>query len=161
MPISEYIRNIRAKIGNDLLLLPGVTAVVINSRNEVLLQLRRDTQTWAPPSGGMEPGENLAQCAMREVLEETGIEVVPEAIAAVLSGDEYAVTYPNGDRIAVVSTVFRCRPRSESMPHVNDDESLDIQFFPNDDLPENMLPRHKRITGMALRGETLAAFDPP
>lgn len=69
MPISEYIRNIRAKIGNDLLLLPGVTAVVINSRNEVLLQLRRDTQTWAPPSGGMEPGENLAQCAMREVLE--------------------------------------------------------------------------------------------
>ena len=52
MPISEYIRNIRGKIGNDLLLLPGVTAVVINERDEILLQLRRDTKTWAPPSGG-------------------------------------------------------------------------------------------------------------
>ena len=76
MPISEYIRNIRGKIGNDLLLLPGVTAVVINERDEILLQLRRDTKTWAPPSGGLEPGENLAQCVMREVLEETGIEIM-------------------------------------------------------------------------------------
>ena len=44
MPPSEYIKNIRAKIGKDLLLLPGVTAIVINKRGEILLQLRRDTR---------------------------------------------------------------------------------------------------------------------
>ena len=161
MPISEYIKNIRAKIGNDRLILNGTSAVIINKRNEVLLQLRSDVPIWTILGGYIDPGEDIADCVIREVHEEAGIKVVPEAIAAVLSGDEYAVTYPNGDRIAVVSTVFRCRPRSESMPHVNDDESLDIQYFPSDDLPENMLPRHKRIIGKALRGEILAAFDPP
>ena len=143
MPISEYIRNLRAKVGNDLLLLPGVTAVVIKARGEVLLQLRRDTQTWAPPSGGIEPGETAAAGVVREVREETGLRIVPEAIVAVLSGEDYSVTYPNGDRLATVTTVFRCRPLDAEQPRVNDDESLLIRYFPGDALPANMLPRHQ------------------
>ncbi len=161
MPVSDYIKNIRAKIGNDLLLLPGVTAVVINERDEILLQLRRDTKTWAPPSGGLEPGENLAQCVIREVREETGIEVFPESIIAVLSGDDFTVTYPNGDQIGVVSCVFRCRPRLETAPRVNDDESLEMRYFPPGDLPDNMLPRHKRIISKALENSPRAFFNPP
>ncbi|MCY4018142.1 MAG: NUDIX domain-containing protein [Chloroflexi bacterium] len=160
MPISDYIKNIRAKIGNDLLLLPGVTAVVINSRDELLLQLRRDTKTWAPPSGGLEPGENLAQCVIREVLEETGIEVIPESIIAVLSGDDFTVTYPNGDQIGVVSTVFRCRPCAESVPRVNDNESLDMRYFHPNALPENMLPRHRWIIAKALENDSDTYFNP-
>lgn len=161
MPISEYIKGIRAKIGNDVLLLPGVTAVVINNQHEILLQLRRDTQTWAPPSGGVEPGETVAECAMREVLEETGIHVVPEAISAVLSGTDYFVTYPNGDQMAAVTTVFRCRPRQAVAPRENDDESLDIRYFPSDDLPDNMLPRHRHIISGALAHSPSAYFNPP
>ncbi|MCY4071159.1 MAG: NUDIX domain-containing protein [Chloroflexi bacterium] len=161
MPISDYIKNIRAKIGNDLLLLPGVTAVVINERNEMLLQLRRDTKTWAPPSGGLEPGENLAQCVIREVREETGIEVFPESIIAVLSGDDFTVTYPNGDQIGVVSTVFRCRPREGSTPRVNDDESLEMRYFHPGDLPDNMLARHKWIISKALEDHPKTYFNPP
>jgi len=161
MPISEYIKNIRAKIGNDLLLLPGVTAVVINDRDEVLLQLRRDTDTWAPPSGGVEPGETVAECAIREVLEETGIEVLPEAVVAVLSGEAYNVTYPNGDQMATVTTVFRCRPLNAKTPRVNDDESQDVRYFLCDALPENMLPRHQWIIRLALNSSARAYFDPP
>ena len=161
MPISEYIKNIRAKIGSDLLLLPGVTAVVVNEQDEVLLQLRRDTKTWAPPSGGVEPGETVADAAIREVYEETGIAVVPQRVVAVLSGSDYFVTYPNGDQMATVTTVFRCRPVQPSAPRVNDDESFDIRYFPSDALPENMLPRHKRIISMALENELQAYFDPP
>ena len=161
MPISQYIKNIRAKIGNDLLLLPGVTAVVINARDEILLQLRRDTNTWAPPSGGVEPGETVAECAMREVLEETGIMVAPEAIVAVLSGVAYNVTYPNGDQMATVTTVFRCRPVDDKTPRVNDDESQDIRYFPSDALPANMLPRHQWIISLALKSNRRAYFDSP
>lgn len=161
MPISPYIANIRAKIGQDLLLLPGVTAVVINARDEVLLQLRRDTETWAPPSGGVEPGETVAGAAIREVLEETGISVVPERVVAVLSGRDYLVTYSNGDQMATVTTVFRCRPADDSSPRVNDDESLAIRYFPRAAVPENMLPRHKRIIALALAGEASPYFDPP
>lgn len=161
MPISDYIKNIRAKIGKDLLLLPGVTAVVINEHDDVLLQLRRDTQTWAPPSGGVEPGETVAEAALREVFEEAGIEVLPVAIVAVLSGKDYIFSYPNGDRMATVTTVFRCRPCDADAPLVNDDESLDIHYFPSGKLPDNMLPRHKRIIAQALADERSVYFDPP
>ena len=162
MPISEYIRNIRARIGDDLLLLPGVTAVVINERAEILLQLRRDSETWAPPSGGVEPGETVADCAIREVREETGIEILPERIVAVLSGADYNVTYPNGDRMATVTTVFRCRPLdSAEAPRVNDDESQAVRYFPQDSLPENMLPRHRWIIALALEKSPSVYFDAP
>ncbi len=160
MPISDYIKNLRAKIGQDLLLVPGVTAVVINQRGEVLLQLRRDTGTWAPPSGGGEPGETIAECAIREVREEAGIEVRPEAVVAVLSGEDYTVIYPNGDKLATVTTVFRCRPMDDSAPRVNDDESQDIRYFPIDGLPENMLPRHRWMIGLALDDSGGVYFDP-
>lgn len=161
MPISEYIRQIRAKIGSDLLLLPGVTAVVINEHDEVLLQLRRDTQTWAPPSGGVEPGETVADTAIREVREETGVDIVPDRVVAVLSGSEYFATYPNGDQMATVTTVFRCRPVQPTAPRVNDDESLDIRYFPRDALPDSMLPRHKSIISLALKHDAQAYFNPP
>lgn len=161
MPISDYIKNIRAKIGGDLLLLPGVTAVVINERNEILLQLRRDTNTWAPPSGGVEPGETIAETAMREVLEEAGIEIQPEAVVAVLSGADYNVTYANGDQLATVTTVFRCRPLNSETPRVNDDESQDVRYFPCDALPDDMLPRHRCIISLALKNEPSAYFDAP
>lgn len=161
MPISDYIKHIRAKIGKDLLLLPGVTAVVINDREEVLLQLRRDTNTWAPPSGGVEPGETVADCAIREVREEARIAVAPEAIVAVLSGAAYNVTYPNGDQLATVTTVFRCRPLNAKTPRVNDDESQDIRYFKRDALPENILPRHQWIIAKALDSGAGVYFNPP
>lgn len=161
MPISQYVDHLRAKIGHDLLLLPGVTAVVINDGGEILLQLRRDTDAWAPPSGGVEPGETVAESAIREVREETGIDILPQAVVAVLSGAEYNVTYANGDQLATVTTVFRCRPLNAARPRVNDDESRDIRFFPRDDLPENMLPRHRWIISLALNCNARAYFNPP
>ncbi len=160
MPISDYIKKIRAKIGKDLLLVPGVTAVVINDHAEILLQLRRDTGTWAPPSGSVDPGETIAECAIREVLEETGITILPEAVVAVLSGTAYNVTYPNGDKLATVTTVFRCRPMDDSAPRVNDDESQAIRYFRCDALPENMLPRHRWMIGLALDDGEGVYFDP-
>lgn len=161
MPISDYIKKIRAKIGKDLLLVPGVTAVVINDHDEILLQLRRDTGTWAPPSGSVEPGETVAECGIREVLEETGITILPEAVVAVLSGAEYNVTYPNGDKLATVTTLLRCHPKDDITPWVNDDESQDIRYFPSDALPENMLPRHRWMIGLALDDDPRAYFEPP
>ena len=161
MPISDYIKQIRTKIGTDLLLVPGVTAVVINKHDEILLQLRRDTGTWAPPSGSVEPGETVAECAIREVREESGITIVPEAVVAVLSGAGYTVTYPNGDRLATVTTVFRCRPVNDLSPRVNDDESQDMRYFPGDALPKNMLPRHRWMVNLALANHAHTYFDSP
>src|SRR5258705_11990289 len=71
MPISTYMRDIRAKIGHDVLLQPGVAAIILNAAGQVLLQRRSDNGEWGLPGGIMEPGEGPAGTAGREIREET------------------------------------------------------------------------------------------
>ena len=101
MPISEYLKNLRARIGHDVLLTPGVAAVIVNDRGEVLLQRRSDDGRWGLPGGAMEPGEEPAETLVREVREETALEVVPERIVGVYSGPDFRVRYGNGDEAMI------------------------------------------------------------
>lgn len=156
MPISDYIRAIRGKIGTDLLLSPGVAAVVINADGEVLLQRRSDNGQWGLPGGALDPGEEPADAVAREVLEETGVEVVPERLVGVYSGPDHHFFYPNGDEVVIVSMVFACRPVS-GQPRVNDDESLEVRYFAADALPDMVERNHMRIQ-QALRHEERAHF---
>jgi 8-oxo-dGTP pyrophosphatase MutT (NUDIX family) len=55
---------------------PGVAAVIFDE-GRVLLQRRDDTGRWGLPGGGVEPGESVRQALIREVREETGLEVEP------------------------------------------------------------------------------------
>lgn len=61
MPVSKYIRDLRAKVGHDLLMIPGAAAIILNDQGQVLLQRRGDTDEWSLPGGAIEPGEELAQ----------------------------------------------------------------------------------------------------
>ncbi len=131
MPISEYLRQLRTRIGADLVLMPGVNAIVINDARDVLLQRAMDGN-WYTPGGAIDPGEQPADAAAREVLEETGLIVAPEQIVGVFT--EEPVMYPNGDRVQYVIISFVCRLISGT-PRVADDESLEVRFFPRDQLP--------------------------
>ncbi len=161
MPISDYISGIRAKIGNDLLILTGTSAVVINPQNEVLLQLRSDLDIWTLLGGYLDPGEDVADGIIREVREEAGITVVPERIVAVLSGRDHFHTYDNGHQVAVINICFRCHPLNDSPPRSNDDESVDVCYFPPADLPDNVFPLHRMLIEKALGDEETAYFRPP
>lgn len=156
MPISPYMRDLRAKIGHDVLLQPGVAAVIINADGHVLLQLRSDDRTWGLPGGAMEPGEEPAETLVREVREETALEVVPERIVGVYGGPDFRVRYPNGDEAAILSVTFACRPVAGE-PRVNDDESLEVRYFAPDALPA-MPARHRTRIQDALRNDPRARF---
>ncbi|HEY7040237.1 MAG TPA: NUDIX hydrolase [Methylomirabilota bacterium] len=156
MPISDYLRHLRARVGHDLLLTPGVAAVIINDRGEVLLQLRSDDRRWGLPGGAMEPGEEPAETLVREVFEETALEVVPERIVGVYSGPDFLVRYDNGDEAMIVSITFACRP-ARGEPRVNDDESLEIRYFAPDAFPPMEARHHMRIAD-ALRRDPRARF---
>jgi 8-oxo-dGTP diphosphatase len=156
MGMSDYIRGLREKIGTDLILGPGVAAIVVDARGHVLLQLRSDTKTWGLPGGAIDPGEEPAEAVVREVFEETGVTVEPERIVGVYGGREYMFSYPNGDQIAVVSITFACRPLSGE-PCVNDDECLEVRYFAPDALPELRELDRERIE-LTLRGEERAYF---
>jgi ADP-ribose pyrophosphatase YjhB (NUDIX family) len=132
MPIPEFVVELRRKIGQDLLWMPGVTAVVFDAAGRVLLVRRADTAEWAPIGGILEPGEQPADCAVREVLEEAGVRVIVQRLVSVRSEPPNA--YPNGDRVQFLDLTFRCGHLSGE-PRPADDECLDAAWFELEDLP--------------------------
>ncbi|WP_413099453.1 NUDIX hydrolase [Streptomyces sp. Inha503] len=133
MPTPDFIRDLRASIGHELLYLPGVSAVVFDDQDRVLLGRRADNGRWTIICGIPEPGEQPATAVVREVEEETAVRCVPERI--VLVRTLAPVTYPNDDKCQFVDLCFRCRAVGGEA-RVNDDESLDVGWFPLDALPE-------------------------
>lgn len=138
MPIPPYVAHLRDRIGTDLLWLPGVTAVVLDHEGEqILLGRRADSGEWALLSGILDPGEEPAVGIVREVREETGVDVVVEALAAVTVTEQ--VRYPNGDLSQYLDLCFVCRPAdAEAAQHAYpaDEESLEVAWFGVDEIPE-------------------------
>ncbi|MDI6097096.1 NUDIX domain-containing protein [Actinoplanes sp. NEAU-A12] len=132
MPVSEYIARMRAAIGHDLLLLPGVSAVVTDDEGRVLLARRSDNGRWSVPAGMIDPGEQPADTALRELFEETGVRAEIVRLAGVAT---HPVVYPNGDTCEYLNVWFRCRAVGGEAG-VTDDESLEVAWFAPDALPE-------------------------
>lgn len=109
MPMSDYIRSLRARIGNQLLEVPTVTIAVFDDAGRVLMVRTIEDGRWCTPGGMMEPLETPADAAVREMWEETGLHVEPTRILGVFGGPDCAVEYGNGDRIAWVATLFAAR----------------------------------------------------
>ncbi|MFF1838784.1 NUDIX domain-containing protein [Streptomyces sp. NPDC058231] len=132
MAIPDFLRELRVTAGTQLLLLPGVTAVVFDDEGRVLLGRRSDTGKWSLIGGICEPGEQPATTAEREVYEETAVHCVAERV--VLTEALEPVQYANGDRCQFLDVTFRCRATGGEAC-VNDDESLEVDWFPVDALP--------------------------
>jgi ADP-ribose pyrophosphatase YjhB (NUDIX family) len=154
MPISSYICKLREKVGNDLLLLPAVGAIIVDGENRVLLHRASDDGKWYTIGGAIDPGEEPAAAAVREAREETGLDVEPMRVLAVQSSP--AMTYPNGHRAQYVSIAFLCRVIGGT-PHAADDESLEVRFFALDELPE-LRPEQLLRVRHALSGDESTLF---
>jgi 8-oxo-dGTP diphosphatase len=141
MPVPEYIRELRQKVGHDLLMMPAVAAIILNEVGEVMLQLRSDNQLWALPGGAIEPGEEPADAVMREVWEETGLRVLPLRISGVYGGETGYVTYPNADQVMIIAITFVCSVVGGEA-RTDDDETLELRYFPVDALPDNIMAKH-------------------
>src|SRR5580658_8496704 len=106
MGISPYIKHLREKIGNEMLLLPAVSAIIVDEQGRVLLHRASDDGKWYTIGGAMEPGEEPAAAAAREALEETGLIVEPVRVVAVQASP--LVVYPNEDQVRYVGISFLC-----------------------------------------------------
>ncbi|WP_411110509.1 NUDIX hydrolase [Streptomyces sp. c-19] len=134
MATPDFIQALRATAGHQLLFLPGVSAVVFDDEGRVLLGRRADNGRWAIVGGIVEPGEQPADCAVREVYEETAVRCEVERIVLVETLSK-PVVYPNGDECQFMDVTFRCRAVGGEA-RVNDDESTDVRWFDVDDLPD-------------------------
>lgn len=155
MAIPDFLRDLRATAGHQLLWLPGVTALVFDDQDRVLLNRRTDTGRWAVLGGIPDPGEQPAACAVREVFEETAVRCVAERVVLVQAIDP--VRYDNGDVCQYMDITFRCRAVGGEA-RVNDDESLDVGWFAVDALPELNEFGKMRIKQALADGPTW--FDP-
>lgn len=147
MPIPDFVRRLRAGVGSDLLWLPGVSGVVLDDAQRVLLGRRADNGLWAVVSGILEPGEEPAVAVVRECREETGVEVEVVAMTSVTTSE--TVTYPNGDRAQYLDVCFWCRPTGGEA-RVGDDESTAVGWFALDALPEPLAASTRERLGHAL-----------
>lgn len=137
MATPEFILRLREKIGHDLLWLIGVSAYVEDGEGRLLLGRRSDTGEWALVYGINEPGEEPADTVIREVAEETGVDVVPTDLVRVRA-QRHETVYANGDRTQYLDLMFICRLADDGSaePCVGDDESLAVGWFAPDALPE-------------------------
>lgn len=159
MPIPDFIVRLREKIGTDELWLSGVTAVVLRGEGaarEVLLVKRADTGEWTPVTGIIDPGEQPAVAAEREVLEEAGVVAVAERLAWVNATDRLVV-YENGDQARYLDIVFRCRYVSGD-PHPADGENTDARWCRLDALPA-MSGTHAERIRVAASDEAVVRFE--
>lgn len=107
--MSDYIRSLRARIGNEVLEVPTVSVAVFDPTGAVLMVRALEDGRWSTPGGMMEPYETPADAAVRETWEETGLHVAPTRVIGVFGGPDCAVTFGNGDRLAWVCTLFAAR----------------------------------------------------
>lgn len=141
MPIPEFIVELRRHIGHAPLWLPGATAVVIRDQ-QILLVQRSDNQAWTAVTGVVEPGENPADCAVREALEETGIHAIARRLALVQVSRP--IVHANGDHAQYLDLVFRM-DWVGGEPFPADDESIDVRWFPLAEMPEMSADMRRRI----------------
>ncbi|MGO4622674.1 NUDIX domain-containing protein [Ensifer sp. 2YAB10] len=142
--MKSYIQTLREKIGTSLLLCPSVAAAILDSDGQILLQEKSGGEGWSLPAGAIEPGETPAEAVIREVMEETGYPVFVEAILGVFGGKEFRHTYPNGDQVEYVVTLFRCRIIG-SQTAIIDEETNSLRYFSQANMPPLGLPYPKAL----------------
>jgi ADP-ribose pyrophosphatase YjhB (NUDIX family) len=123
-------------------LVPAASAIVADDRGRILLQRRADNGLWSIPGGRMEVGETIAQTAVREVEEETGLVVEPERLLGIYSNPNHVVEYGDGEIRQQLSVVFACRPVGGQLA-TSTEESLEVGFFTPEQIVD--LPMHPSI----------------
>jgi 8-oxo-dGTP pyrophosphatase MutT (NUDIX family) len=129
---TEYLNDPTAPKPNSLVPAAGVLAV--DAQGRLLLQRRRDTGQWAIPMGKQEIGETVAQCAIRETLEETGVTVEVTGLLGIYSDPGHIVAYSDGEIRQEYEIILTGRP-VKGEPTVND-EAGEVAWFTRGELDE-------------------------
>ena len=155
---EEWLRIVGEGVAGYVTPKVAVGAVVGNDRGEILLVQRADSGIWLYPTGWADVGYSPSEVAVKEVLEETGIECEPVQLIAVLDGLRLGFT-----RIPLYSLVFSCRAIGGDL-QAHPLECRDVGWFSEDALPFPLAgaERWGPHAFAAIRGEPVdVLFDAP
>jgi 8-oxo-dGTP pyrophosphatase MutT (NUDIX family) len=106
----------------------------------------------------MEPGEPIVACLVREVWEETGLDIEPVRLIGIYSDPAFLrFTYANDDQVHLLSATFECRVVGGSLA-ADGEESLEVAYFALDALPPALVCDHAQRIADALAGQEAAFF---
>lgn len=108
MPKRDYYDDPDAPAANSIVV--AVTAIVRNVDGDVLLIERTDNGLWAAPGGAQDMGESVVDTVVREVREETGLEVEVTGISGIYSDPKHVIAYDDGEVRQEFSLCFHARP---------------------------------------------------
>jgi 8-oxo-dGTP pyrophosphatase MutT (NUDIX family) len=92
-------------------IVPSVNVVVTNDEGEVLLIRRTDNDNWAVPGGAVDLGESVAEAAMRETREESGIDCQITGLVGIYSDPRHVILYTSdGEVRQEFSILLTARP---------------------------------------------------
>lgn len=133
-----------------VLLQDGAAAIIVNKEGQILLQSRADRDKWGLPGGCQELGETMEETIIREIKEETNLDVSENdlKLIAFVSGASRRNNYPNGDVVINNTALYYVSNYSGELKW--DQESKDMKFFNLDNLPKNqndpdLIERYVRI----------------
>ena len=132
--MSKLIYGKRIAKGAPILV--GSSALVWDqTKHKILLTRRGDNGRWCLPGGQLDSGETVEETCIREVLEETGLEVLPERLIAVYSNPDMLLYYDEDHQYQVISFHFEARVVGGKL--CLSDETTDVGFFALDEI-QNM-----------------------
>src|SRR3954453_85950 len=115
-------------------IVPSVTAVVLNKAGELLLVHKTDNNLWALPGGGVDPGESVTMAVVREVKEETGIDVTVDDLVGVYTNPRHVMAYDDGEVRQQFSLCFRAHPIGGELS--TSEETKEVAFWPPESLAD-------------------------
>jgi len=161
MPMSDYIRGLRARIGTTVLEVPSVSVLTFDERNRVLLVRHAEGNDWTTPGGMIEPYETPSDAAVREMWEETHLHVALTRIIGVFGGPMCASAYANGDELAWVATVFEGRVIGGTL-RPDGEETLEARYVARADIASLPCKPHLQMfIDAAFATDRDAHFQPP
>ncbi|MFF0557110.1 NUDIX domain-containing protein [Streptomyces sp. NPDC004266] len=116
----------------------AASAVVTDDRGRILLQRRRDNDLWALPGGGMDMTDSLPGTAVREVKEETGLDVEVTGLVGTYTDPRHIIEYSDGEVRRQFNVCFRARIVGGELRI--SDESTELRFV--DSVELDILPMH-------------------
>jgi 8-oxo-dGTP pyrophosphatase MutT (NUDIX family) len=156
---DSYLFQLRQKVGNDLLLLPGASCLFVQEDGRILLERRSDFGIWGIPAGSPEPGEDIATAIRREMAEETGVDiamVTPYGFAS--DPQTKTITFPNGHQCQFFVMLFWAAWPLGATP-VTSAESFEFGWFAPDDLPREIMPSTPASIAAYLRYRETGQFQ--
>jgi 8-oxo-dGTP pyrophosphatase MutT (NUDIX family) len=113
-------------------MVPSVNVVVVNDAGEILLIRRSDNGNWALPGGAIDLGESVAQAAIRETKEETGVDCELTGLVGIYTNPKHIILYTsNGEARQEFAIVLIARPTGGNPRPSN--ESTEVRWVPSSD----------------------------